>query len=293
MTLRHITRFAVLALGGLAAACASPSPPPGPVSSGFAGGSAARSESAPVRMADQNAGYQINGEIFSGDLVFEQSGDRPVVTYRHSVDGAPLVVAELDLADSWLADGVRRFEGRSDRGVAIEVELVSGPCRVAGRMHARFARVTAGRTAYQGCARETGPVTRWSEALPRYLGAVQACEADAAASSMTFVRRGVAHVIHARVEDQARVLRYRFGQGGRWDCAVTGERVRWSVVPERAGRLAGEGDPVFAPGRMPPAGEGCYLYERVQTPAGDMLGALGEDVCGGAVGLAPQSAPFG
>ncbi len=289
MTLRLSARFAAIGLAGFAAACASTSP--GPVGAGFsrsAGGAAA-----PSAVRAEPPGYQVNGSTFSGDLIFEDRGGRPVVIYRHAVDGAPMLIAELDLEAEWLSDGVQRFEGLSDRGVDMEVALTSGPCEVGGRLHARFARIQAGRTVYEGCARETGPVISWSERLPGYLDAVAACEAEAASSSMAFVRRGGGHVIHARSEEGADVLRYRFGERGRWDCTVNGERVRWSVVPERAAAFPDEGDPVFAPGRMPPPGDGCYLYERVQTPDGVLIGALGQDVCSG--GMAGQSGqtPFG
>lgn len=291
MTQRFPAPLAAAGLAAFAAACAS-SPSGPPVASGFTG-SAGAAGAAPSAARAEPPGYQINGADFAGDLVFEDRSGRPVVVYRHAVDGAPTVIAELDLEPNWLSDGVQRFEGLSDRGVDMEVALVSGPCRAAGRVHARFARVQAGRTVYEGCARETGPVTSWSERLPRYLPAVQACERDAARSSMAFVRRGSGQVIHGRSEGGADVLRFRFGENGRWDCAVSGERVSWSVVPERAPTLPGEGDPVFAPGRMPQAGDGCYLYERVQSADGALIGALGQDVCASDIADAGPGSPFG
>jgi hypothetical protein len=284
---RPTARCAAVILAGFAAACTSTSPQ-AMTSDLNAGGARA-----PSAIAAESPGYQINGDTFSGDLIFEDRGGRPVIVYSHAVDGAPTLVAELDLERSWLADGVRRFEGLSDRGVEIEVALVSGPCLSQGRSHARFARVQAGRTTYEGCARETGPVVSWSETLPRYLPAVEACERNAATSSMAFVRGEGGHIVHARSQDGADVLRYRYGERGRWDCSVAEGRVSWSVVNSSAALLPGEGDPVFAPGRMPTAGDGCYLYERVQARDGRLLGALGQDVCTG--GLASQSiaAPFG
>ena len=295
MTLRLTSaRFAIASLAALAAGCAA-TPPRSAVSADHAepGAAPVTASPAPSARRAEPPGYQINGDTFSGDLVFEDRGGRPVVTYRHAVDGAPMVIAELDLEANWLSDGVQRFEGVSDRGVAMQVALVSGPCRAAGRVHARFARVQAGRTVYEGCARETGPVISWSERLPSFLDAVQACERDAATSSMAFVRRGGGHVIHARSEGGVEVLRYRFGENGRWDCAVSDTRVNWSVVAESAPALAGEGDPIFAPGRMPQAGDGCYLYERVQARDGALIGALGLDVCSSGLARAAGAAPFG
>lgn len=286
MQQRLAARFAALGMAGFVAACAGTSP--GRMTTDFNTGAAAN---APSAIRAEAPGYQINGETFAGDLIFEDRRGRPVVMYRHSVDGAPLVIAELDLEERWLSDGVQRFEGVSDRGLDMEVALLSGPCEANGRIHARFARIQAGRTVYEGCARETGPVTSWSESLPRYLGAVAACERAAASSSMAFVRGAGGHVVHARQEGATPVLRYRFGQNGRWDCSVDNGRARFSVVPERAALLPGEGDPVFAPGRMPDAGDGCYLYERVQAPDGDLIGALGQDVCASDMASAPGAMP--
>ena len=286
---RAHTCFALAGLAALAAGCAASGP--GAVSTGFSSG--AGRPDAPAAARAEAPGYQINGDVFSGDMIFEARGDRLVVVYRHAVDGAPLVVAELDLARDWLADGVQRFVGRSERGLQMEVALSSGPCRQGGRLHARFAEVRAGAASYEGCARETGPVISWSERLPRFLNAVEACETDAATGSMAFVRRGGGHVIHARTAQGDPVLRYRFGQGGRWDCTVRETGVDWRVVPAAAPAEPGEGDPIFAPGRMPEAGEGCYLYERVHTADGRLLGALGQDVCSGDVAGAPDNTPFG
>lgn len=91
---------------------------------------------------------------------------------------------------------------------------------------------------------------------------------------------GPARVVHARAEDGAPVIRFQFGETGRWDCRAAGGEPRWSVVAEAAPALPGEGDPVYAPGRPPRAGQGCYLWEHVRASDGRIIGALGEDVCG-------------
>jgi hypothetical protein len=85
-------------------------------------------------------------------------------------------------------------------------------------------------------------------------------------------------VLHARHDSGAPVIRFQFGETGRWDCRVT-ERPGWTVVADAAPALPGEGDPVYAPGRPPRAGQGCYLWEQVRAPDGGVIGALGEDVC--------------
>lgn len=294
--LRVLARFAVLGAILLVAACATSEP--APMASGF---SSAVTDVAP-RPAPRTTlrvdrpdgpGYAFAGSTFQGELIFQDREGLPLLTYYHDVDGVPTLVADMDLAEDWLTDGAQRFEGVSDRGVAIEIVMVSGPCEAAGRMHARFAQIRAGRTSYDGCAREIGPVISWSERLPLYLDAVAACNAEATRSAMAFVRGEGGHVTHARTENGADILRYRFGERGRWDCAVTGERARWSVVPASDDRLPGEGDPVFAPGRMPPPGDGCYLYERVETADGALIGALGQDVCSTGMAGAPGETPSG
>lgn len=297
---RLFTRLALTGLIGFVSACASISTSTPPVSVRSELNAAAgdvRPRPAPraaLRAArPEGPGYAIKGATFDADLIFEERDGRPVITYFHDVAGVPTVIAELDLAEDWLTDGVQRFVGRSDRGLDIEVEMVSGPCEVDGRTLARFAQVHAGRTRYEGCAAETGSVISWSERLPGFLDSVAACEAEAAGSAMAFVRGGGGHIIHARVQDGAQVLRYRFGDRGRWECSVEGERARWSVVTEQAEPMPGEGEPVFAPGRLPPPGENCYLYERVQSADGALLGGLGQDVCSGDMAGGTGEPPFG
>lgn len=281
---RLVSRFA--AFGGalsLAACAATPSQPaieaaqgftaaPAPAAAASAGALAARTSGA--------AGYALAGAAFSGLIEFDVEAGRPLILYQHAVDGAPTLVAELDPAANWLSDGVRRFEGVSDRGVPVVVELVSGACRAAGRTHARFARVEAGRLSYEGCAREVGASVRWSEALPRLAAPIEACLEASRSSAVASLRAsGPARVLHAGgSSDDARV-RFQFGETGRWDCRVAGGRAQWSVVSDAAPALPGEGDPVFAPGRPPQAGDGCYLWEHVRGEDGRPIGALGEDVC--------------
>lgn len=289
MTARLAPHTAAAALACFAAACTSA---PLGIVSDFSDSDPAP-VLAPMAQPAQQPGYALTGQTFSGELVFDERAGRVVVLYRHGVDGAPGLVAELDLEDPWLADGVRRFEGVSDQGVTLEVALVSGPCQVNGEVHARFARVTAGRGVYEGCARETGPVLSWTEALPDLLPALAACEADARTSSMAFVPRTDARIVHGRLQEGVGVLRYRFDETGRWDCEYESGRVRWSIVPQSQVPLLGEGQPVLAPGRMPEAGDGCYLYERVQTPDGTLIGALGEDVCSSGFADAVIALSFG
>ncbi|MFP4519093.1 MAG: hypothetical protein ACLFQ5_06535 [Oceanicaulis sp.] len=295
--LRLFTRFA--ALGGVLtlAACSAGGPGAAPnVSQGFtAAPAAAASTAGTASNAAVSAapGYALAGASFSGLIEFEDQAGRPLILYQHAVDGAPNLVAELDPARNWLSDGVRRFEGVSDRGVPVSVELVSGACRANGRTYARFARVQAGRLSYEGCARETGPSVRWSEQLPRYAEPIAACLDAARQTAMATVRAaGPARILHARNEAGAPVIRFQFGETGRWDCRAEPRRPQWRVVADAAPALPGEGDPVYAPGAPPEAGEGCYLWEQVRGPDGGVIGALGEDVCASGTGAPPPVTGF-
>ncbi|MCP2670839.1 hypothetical protein NHF40_07860 [Maricaulaceae bacterium EIL42A08] len=275
MTLAR-TRLGIAAvIASLAAACSATT-----TSSPTAGFEAAApaAASAPQAMP-QAAGYQISGDTFAGDLAFEAQGARVVATYRHAVDGAEMLIAEMDIDQAFLVDGVRRFEGLSDRGVEMMIEMVAGPCAVGGRTYPRFVTVIAGRLMYEGCAREVGPAVTWAEDLPRYLPAIAACEAAGSQSSMAFARRGEGAVIHARTDGDTALVRYEYGQSGRWECAFERGRASWSIVNESAPALADEGVVRFIPGRVPAAGEGCYLYERVERADGSIIGALAHDVC--------------
>jgi hypothetical protein len=290
----RLARFA--ALGGFLglAACAPGGAPDGlDLTSGFSRAPAAATAGASSAAAAQSVpGYALAGAAFSGLIAFEEQAGRPLIVYQHAVDGAPSLVAELAPEQNWLSDGVRRFEGVSERGVPVSVELVAGPCRTGGRTYGRFARVAAGRLSYEGCARETGPNVRWSEALARYAAPIDACLRTARTGAMAPVGlAGPARVLHARADGGAPVIRFRFGDTGRWDCRAGSARPQWSVVADAAPMLPGEGDPVYAPGRPPGAGDGCYLWEHVRGADGAVIGALGEDVC--ATGMIDAPPPAG
>ena len=226
------------------------------------------------------SGYQIDGEGFYGDLHYLEEGDRVRAVYAHAVEGDVTRHADLRPEAAWLHDGVRRFEGQDENGEAMLIELEAGVCRVNGRVYARFARVEAADGAYEGCAAEIGPHVSWSEALPRYLPLIRACLEESRASSMTFVRgAGRAQVLHVDDHGERPVVRMRFGESGRWDCVLENGAARWRVVSEGAPLQAGEADPFFIVDAVPDAGEACAVYERVISEDGEILGALGYDVC--------------
>lgn len=226
------------------------------------------------------SGYQIDGEGFYGDLHYLEEGDRLRAVYAHAVEGDVTRHADLRPEAAWLHDGVRRFEGQDEDGAAMRVELEAGVCRVNGRVYARSARIEADSGSYEGCAAEIGPYVSWSEALPRYLPLIRACLDESRASSMTFVRgAGRAQVLHVSDHGETPVVRMRFGESGRWDCVLENDTAQWRVVSEGAPIQPGEADPFFIVDAVPEAGEACAVYEHVLSEDGEILGALGYDVC--------------
>lgn len=228
----------------------------------------------------QAAGYLFSGDRFAGDFQFVEADGQARALYAHAVDGAPTLHVELRPDPNWLSDGVRRFEGVSDRGMAVRIEMEAGACRAGGQGYGRFVSVQAGRLTYEGCAQETGPYVSWSEGLVHHLPKVEACMAASQTSSMAFVRgAGRVQVLHVEDEGDETVVRMRFGESGRWDCTLSGQRASWRIVGDSAPNRMSEADPVFILGAMPDAGEACYVYERVRNADGEEIGALGYDAC--------------
>ena len=95
MKIAHLRLATAGLVGALAAACASPT---APMTSGFNTG--VGSVLAPSAAAAPSlSGFQINGASFAGDLVFAEEGGQVRATYRHAVDGADLLTAEIRLDD--------------------------------------------------------------------------------------------------------------------------------------------------------------------------------------------------
>ena len=230
--------------------------------------------------AEPVSGYEIDGAGFYGDLHFLEADGAVRAIYAHAVEGDVTVHAELRPESQWLHDGVRRFEGYDEHGDAVTVELEAGVCERNGRSYGRFAHIETAGGAYQGCASEIGPQPSWTDALPLYLPMIRTCLDQSQSSSMAFVRgAGRAQVLHVEQTGPDAVVRMRFGESGRWDCALENGQARWRVVSDEAPLRPGEGDPVFILDAMPETGEACAVYERVVDESGETLGALGYDAC--------------
>lgn len=271
---------------GLSACSQTLPPPPSPIT-GFDDMEASRPFAPAPSLApdtrpngEPTSGYEIDGAGFYGDLHLLEADGAVRVMYAHAVEGDVTLHAELSPESQWLHDGVRRFEGFDDEGGAVTVELEAGLCERAGRSYGRFAHIETEAGVYEGCATEIGPQPSWSDALPRYLPMIRTCLDQSQSSSMAFVRgAGRTQVLHVEETGANAVVRMRFGESGRWDCALENGQVRWSVVSPQAPARPGEADPVFIVNAMPEAGEACAVYERVVDEEGEMLGALGYDAC--------------
>ena len=285
---RILVRFAGLfGLVLLVSACSQTlAPPPAPMA-GFSAPADSRTMAPTPSLAPSDrpdagpvSGYEIDGAGFYGDLHFLEAHGSVHAVYAHAVEGNVTVHAELRPQSPWLRDGVRRFEGFDDNGAAVTVELEAGVCEHNGRSYGRFAHIETEFGAHTGCASEIGPQPSWSDALPSYLPMIQTCLEQSQSSSMAFVRgAGRAQVLHAEKTGAEGVVRMRFGESGRWDCALENGQARWRVVSDEAPMRQGEGDPVFILNAMPEDGEACAIYERVVDQDGQVLGALGYDAC--------------
>lgn len=227
------------------------------------------------------SGYIAEGPGFMVEMLFDEAPDgRVEIDTIIDTGAAALLMPRLTMAEPWLADGVQRYEGRLDRHGEIVLRLEAGPCAVGDIRYGLFAGLQVGGRTYEGCARETGPHVRWTHEIGEFLPAIEACRADSAVSSLAHVRgAGNRRVSVAYRQASAVIVRYDYPGNGRFDCTYSEGAVRWRAVSDLEPALPGEGDPYFLPGRMPEAGDGCFLYERVRNADGHVVGALAHDGC--------------
>ncbi len=264
-------------LAGLSA-CATPAPD---LTSGFSARGETTGFTARETSRPELSGYIAEGDGFWVELVFDAAPDgRVEIDTLIDTGAASILLPRLEMAEPWLADGVRRFEGRLDRHGEVALVLTAGPCAIGDLRYGHFAALTIGGRAWQGCARETGPYPLWTHQIGDFLPAMEACRANSAVSALAHVRgAGNRRVVHARHHEGGVVVRFEYPGAGRFDCTASGDRTSWQAVSDTAPTLAGEGDPIFIHGPVPDAGDGCYLYEHVVDADGRLLGALAHDVC--------------
>lgn len=227
------------------------------------------------------SGYIAEGPGFMLEMVFDEAPDGGVeIDTIIDTGAARLLRPRLAMAEPWLADGVQRYEGRLDRIGEITLTLESGPCAIGDIRYGLFASLVTGGRAREGCAREIGPHVRWTHEIGEFLPAIEACRADSAVSSLAHVRgAGERRVSLAYRDGGSEIVRFEYPGNGRFDCTHADGLVRWRAVSDHEPALPGEADPYFLPGRMPEAGEGCFLYERVRDADGRIIGALAHDGC--------------
>ncbi|MCC5981470.1 MAG: hypothetical protein JJU26_07100 [Oceanicaulis sp.] len=227
------------------------------------------------------SGYIAEGEGFWLELAFREAPDGGVeIDTIIDTGAAALLNPVLEMAEPWLAGGVRRFEGHTGRHGDVTLILQAGPCAIGGMRYGHFAMLEIAGRPYEGCARETGPHPLWTHEIGEFLPAIEACRADSAVSAVAHVRgAGQRRIVHARHDDGAVVVRFEYPGSGRFDCSHNGMRASWRAVSDTEPSRPGEGDPVFIPGTLPAPGDGCYLYERVVDGEGRLVGALAHDVC--------------
>jgi hypothetical protein len=237
------------------------------------------SPSAPQRASQ--FGYRLTGsDGWQGDMLFEMVQGEARVALSLDVDAAP-TRADLRIAMPYLDGGVRRYSGVAADGRAVEVELQAGPCETReGRTQAYFATVALAGHAMTGCAAEVSTVDRWSNYLPDYLPAIDACLAELGEEADHV---SLAHTLPGG----ATGIRLVDRQGTSWECAMGegGRRINSLRTITGADAVAGEGDPIFVRNVMPDAAASCYVYESVRDADGHLIGALGYDACDG--GSAP------
>ena len=233
------------------------------------------------RPASSQFGYRLTGaDGWQGDMRFEMVRGEARVAFSLAGNGAA-TSADLSIAMPYLDGGVRRYSGVAADGRAVEIELQAGPCESReGRTQAYFARVALAGRAMTGCAAEVSGQDRWSNYLPDYLPAIDAClaEMDGEADHVSLAYTLPGGATGIRLVDR---------EGTSWECAMRegGRHVNSLRTVTGADAVAGEGDPIFVRGVMPDTATSCYVYESVRDADGVLIGAFGYDACDG--GSAP------
>ncbi|WP_339742755.1 hypothetical protein [uncultured Maricaulis sp.] len=227
------------------------------------------------RAADTRFGYRLAGDEWQGRMVFESVSGEARVDFTLDAAESETDRAELLISMPYLDGGVRRYDGVTDHGRAVFVQLQAGPCHNSdGDIDPYFVTVRVGDAQMNGCAMETAPIDRWANYLADYLPAIDVCLAEMAGEadhvSLAYTLTGGATAIRLVDHD-----------GSSWECATRddGSHVNSLRAINAADAILGEGDPIFVRAFMPDASDSCYVFESVREGNGDLIGALGYDVC--------------
>ena len=281
--MKHVIVMALVCAGLTACATTGGGPAGLVVGNGVANNAFGYAPARASRSADTRFGYRLAGADWDGRMVFESVGGEARVDFTLDAAQGETDRAELLISMPYLDGGVRRYDGVTDQGRAVFVQLQAGPCRDGdGDIDPYFATVRIGDAAMHGCAMETAPVDRWSNYLADYLPAIDACLAEMAGEadhvSLAYTLAGGATAVRLVDHD-----------GSSWECATRedGTHVNSLRAIDAADAVLGEGDPIFIRALMPDASDSCYVFESVREANGDLIGALGFDVCdaGGNAGI--------
>ncbi len=267
-SMKHVIAITIICAG--LTACATTS-----VGGGVASSAIEYAPSRAARPVDTRFGYRLAGADWQGRMVFESVGGEARVDFTlDGVESGP-DRAELLVALPYLDGGVRRYNGTTDQGRAVIVQLQAGPCdNPDGGTDPYFATIRLGASEMSGCAMEVAPVDRWSNYLAEYLPAIDACLAEMSGTA--------AHVSLAyTLAGGATGIRLVDGDGASWECATREEGARVNSLRPigPADAVLGEGDPIFVRSALPDAASSCYVFESVRDADGVLIGALGHDAC--------------
>lgn len=270
--MKHVIVIAMVC-GGLTA-CATTGTG-GDITAGVVGGAFEYAPARASRAPDTRFGYRLAGDDWQGRMVFESVGGEARVDFTFQPAEGETDQAELLISMPYLDGGVRRYDGVTDQGRAVFVRLQAGPCHNPdGDIDPYFVTVRVGDAEMSGCAMETAPVDRWANYLADYLPAIDVCLAEMTGEadhvSLAYTLTGGATAI--RLVDHG---------GSSWECATRddGTHVNSLRAIDAADAILGEGDPIFVRAFMPDASDSCYVFESVREANGDLIGALGYDVC--------------
>jgi len=193
----------------------------------------------------------------------------------------------LDMLDDWVAftrPGLQEvgglpsrkdFRAQGARFVAgpLVITIKAAPCQYEGGENYPYtASVNYEGVAYDGCARRGSSETAsWATRINEWLPAIDACLARATNKP--------ARVTIVYERDEGTNVRIEDGQGGRYECAVAGDKVvGWDDLADRD-VLQGENEPIFSRAGTAAPQKACAKTVEAKDAAGKVVGLLTDMGC--------------
>jgi putative lipoprotein len=228
---------------------------------------AARAAGAPT--ADPNrARYACaDGAVFA--VTFDVVGTRAVIEF---LGREPLVLSRVEAGAHFLyADGQRSLRGEGEEAVWDD----GGIARVACTLAAAVTPLRLAPGAYPLFDSSAKPADDWSRFLSELMPAIDACLRAPAGD--------LPRVVKAWPMSRGMVgVRLQNIDGGRHQCIAPADGsavARVELLEAAAGRLPGEGNPIFTPAEGAYPGAACFGHERVEDGAGRFHGWLSARIC--------------